>query len=711
MQSKGYVGIDVFRVIAAMLIVAIHSSPLLSINETADFVFTRIIGRVGVPFFFMATGFFLLPNIIKGQQGGFKKFMIKGVKLYGIATLIYLPVLIYKGYFYEDALLFNIIKDIIFDGTFYHLWYLSAVIMGAGIVTLLLRKYKLGTVFAITFILYVIGVFGDSYYGMIENISIISWFYDLIFSFSDFTRNGIFFAPVYLLLGGMLARQGRQLSKRSSVLGLMISFTLFAVEGMILQYFDIQRHDSMYFMLLPSMFFLFQLLMLWRGKSNRHLRTISMYMYILHPLCIIFVRGIAKIIGLTWLVVHNSLVHYSAVVTASFACSILFVLLFHRKKKSTTAKDRAWIEIDLDRVDHNVKEIKRIIPRTCTFVAVVKANAYGHGDVEIARELNRIGIFTFAVATISEGIRLRKHGVKGDILILGYTHPSEISPLNRYRLIQTVIDSSYAAMLDRLGKRIRVHIKIDTGMHRLGESYDNIANIKSIYQCKNLAIEGIYTHLATSDRLHVADIDFTYQQIERFQQTITKLKRLGYKTGKIHMQGSYGVLNYPELECDYARIGIALYGVYSSAQDDTKVSVDLRSVLSIRARITTVQQITAGETVGYGRHYIAKHATKIATVAIGYADGLPRSLSCGKGDVLVHGHRAPIIGKVCMDQMTIDVTYIADVKQGDIVTIIGQDGADVIRAEDVAVNAETITNELLSRLGNRLQRVYSQRER
>ncbi|EST51787.1 amino acid racemase [Brevibacillus panacihumi W25] len=350
--------------------------------------------------------------------------------------------------------------------------------------------------------------------------------------------------------------------------------------------------------------------------------------------------------------------------------------------------------------------MQSILPSTCKFMAVVKANAYGHGDVQIAKELNRAGIFSFAVATLAEGVTLRKHGIKGDILILGYTHPKDIPSLKRYRLIQTVVDYSYAAMLEDIGEKIRVHVKVDTGMHRLGESYSHIDNLKAIFGCKHLLIEGIYTHLSAADSLRSSDVAYTRQQIGRFYDAINQISHSGYAIPRIHIQSSYGVLNYPELDCDYVRVGIALYGAYSHPQDQTKVSVDLLPVMAVKARVSAVKEIPAGDAVSYGRDYVASRPMKIAVVAIGYADGLPRNALDSQGQVLIHGHRAPIVGKICMDQLMIDVTDIPGVAQGDTVTIWGQDGTEQITAEQVAANSNTITNELVSRIGSRLERVY-----
>lgn len=367
---------------------------------------------------------------------------------------------------------------------------------------------------------------------------------------------------------------------------------------------------------------------------------------------------------------------------------------------------RAWAEIHMANLDHNVRALRDVLPHGCELMAVVKANAYGHGDVEIAGYLNRNGVASFAVAMLEEGIRLRTHGIEGDILILGYTDPQRAPELVRYRLSQTVTDYRHAKQLNASKQQISVHIKIDTGMHRLGESCNNAAEIASIFQCSNLKIQGIYTHLCVADSTQEDGIAFTKKQLSDFYSLLEQLKQRQIKLPKIHIQSSYGFLNYPELQCSYARIGIALYGVLSSPGNKTKVQPELRPVLSLKTRVVLIRQIAAGECVGYGRAFSASRSTRIAVLSIGYADGVPRSLSCGRGEVLIHGCRAPIIGRICMDQLVIDITDIHDVKRGDMATLIGKDGSEVITSEEVAAASGTITNELLSRLGERLEKVY-----
>ncbi len=712
-KREGYAGIDIFRIAAAIMIIAIHTSPLVSFSHEADFVLTRIIARVAVPFFFMCTGYFLIPGCIESRENRkrvFVKFLFKTGFLYGAAILIYLPVNIYSGYFKEKPIIVNITKDIVFDGTFYHLWYIPASIIGFVIVYTLTTRLSLKKVFTLSFILYLIGLFGDSYYGISEKFDAANSFYGTLFSYFDYTRNGLFFAPVFIVLGAIIAKSKREYSLRKNLVGFALALSALIAEALILHHYSLQRHDSMYIMLIPAMFFLFRILLIIKGESQKILRDISMLVYILHPLCIIFVRGFAKVLKLEVYLIGNSLIHFIAVTVATIVISVVLIYIKKQldtyKRQSQPERCRAWAEIDMDRLKHNVNQLKLLLPHDCQLMAVVKSNAYGHGDIEISKSLNKVGVYAFAVATLSEGIELRNNKIKGEILILGYTHPDEAPLLVRYDLTQTVVDYEYAEILDSTGLKIKVHIKIDTGMHRLGESNDALSNLDRTYNCKNLIVGGTYTHLSSADSAEPSNILFTKEQIKKFYSTLNYLKSHNRNPSKIHIQSSYGILNYPELDCDYARVGIALYGVLSKENEKTKIRAALEPVLSLKARIVLTKEIQEGESVGYGRSFIAVKRTKIAVLCIGYADGIPRSLSCGKGYVLIKGKKAPIIGNICMDQLTVDISDIPDVQQGDIATLIGDDGNEAITAEQVASLAGTITNELLSRLGNRIERVY-----
>lgn len=369
-------------------------------------------------------------------------------------------------------------------------------------------------------------------------------------------------------------------------------------------------------------------------------------------------------------------------------------------------RDRAWVEVNLNNLKYNVEEIKKHLHPGCEFMAIVKANAYGHGSIEVSKYLNKINVNNFGVATINEAIELREGGVKGDILILGYTHPDRGLDLIKYDLIQTVVDNTYAEELNALEKELRVHLKIDTGMHRLGEDYRNKGTINKMFNYKNLKIEGIFSHLYVADSQEREDVICTEEQIKNFFKVAEEVKEKFNPNIKIHLQSSYGVLNYPNLNCDYARIGIAMYGVKSNLNNNIKSNIDLKPVLSIKARVAIVKKAQKGDAVSYGRQYIAKNNMKVATVTIGYADGIPRNISNGNAFVLVNGMEAPVIGRVCMDQLMIDITNINDVEEGDIVTLVGVDKEKYVSAEEISEAAGTITNEFLSRLSKRLQYYY-----
>lgn len=706
-KHETYSGIDYFRMIAALLIVAIHTSPLASFSATGDFIFTRIIARVAVPFFFVTSGFFLISRYSYNADK-LRKFIKKTALIYAAAIVIYIPINIYNGYFSEDNLLPKIIKDIVFDGTLYHLWYLPAAIIGAVIAWYLVKQWAYRKAFAVTLVLYIVGLFGDSYYGIAENIPSLNSFYHLIFQVSDYTRNGIFFAPIFFVLGGYIADNKDRLSFKKSIIGFATCFSLMFAEALTLHRFELQRHDSMYVFLLPSICFLFYFLMHFKGKNRAQLRTISLIIYIIHPFVIVLIRLFAKITHLQNALVENSLIHYLLVciISAGLGLALTAIWNIYKPKKHNTDKDRAYLEIDLKNLEHNVKVLKNAMPPHCELMAVAKAECYGHGMYGTTVYLNQIGVSAFAVATIDEGIRLRKYGISGEILILGYTSPMRAKELCKYKLTQTLIDYEYSLLLDEQGYKVTAHIKVDTGMHRLGFDADDTKEIVTAFSLENIEITGIFTHLCSADSRAEEDVDFTHKQIGEFYNSLDNLRKGGVRIPKVHIQSSYGLLNYPEIKSDYVRAGIALYGVLSSPNDETKLKLDLRPVLSLKARVVLLRKIRKGETVGYSRAFTASRDSLIAILPIGYADGFPRNLSCGKSIVLICGQKAPIIGKICMDQLAVDVTDISNIKIGSIATLIGKDENDEIAAPTVAESSESITNELLSRMGRRLNIIY-----
>lgn len=706
-KTKSYTGIDLFRFVAAFLVIAIHTSPLIRYSEIGDFILTRIIARVAVPFFFMTSGFFLITRYTYDSKK-LIAFVKKSAILYGVAIAIYIPFNIYNGYFAMDNLYQNILKDIIFNGTLYHLWYLPASIIGAILAWFLVKRFDYKKAFIITAVLYIIGLFGDSYYGFINDLPYLKNLYSIIFEVTDYTRNGIFFAPIFFVLGGIIANSSIRISLKNCLFGFAISFMLMFGEALLLHKNLIQRHDSMYLMLIPSMYFLFRALTFWRGRRIFLLRTSALISYIIHPMIIVVVRILARILNMQTLLVENNFVLFLLVSVFSTVFSIITTVIFyHIKSKSNEPfsinKDRSWIEINLNHLKHNVDQLKTAMPSGCELMAVVKAGAYGHGVFEVSTYMEKVGVKAFAVATIDEGIELRSYGIWGDILILGYTNPKRAKELHKFDLIQTVIDLNHAHLLNSQEIEIKVHIKIDTGMHRLGFDSNDVTGVLNVYNAKHLSVCGIYTHLCVSDSSASKDIDYTNTQIEKFYKLLDLITQYGEKLPPIHIQSSYGLLNYPELKCDYVRAGISLYGGQYSLNDRTKLQLDLRPVLSLKSQIVLIRKINRGESVGYGRSFVATRDSLIAVLPIGYADGLPRNLSCENGEAIINGHYVPIIGRICMDQLAIDVTDIQDVSFGDIVTLIGKDGDCELSVSKIAGNLDSIANELLCRMGKRLE--------
>lgn len=376
-------------------------------------------------------------------------------------------------------------------------------------------------------------------------------------------------------------------------------------------------------------------------------------------------------------------------------------------RESPFPTGRAWIELDRDALRHNIAALSALLPKGCALMPAVKANAYGHGAVLIARELERAGVKALCVATAEEGAQLRENGIAGELLVLGYTHPRQFPLLARCGLTQTVTERSYAEALDARGERVRVHVKIDTGMHRLGEPWDKPEEIARIWNCRNLQITGVFTHLCAAGSPLPRDRAFTLAQGRAFHTCIAGLRARGCAVPKVHLLASCGLSNYPELGGDYARVGIALYGVLSSQRELDACPVELRPVLSLKARVAQVRELRQGEGAGYGLQFIPQRDARIAVLTIGYGDGLPRGLSCGTGAALINGRRAPIAGLVCMDQTLADVTDIPNVSPGDTAVLIGKSGDLELTACTLAEQTGTISNEILSRLGGRLERIYA----
>lgn len=362
---------------------------------------------------------------------------------------------------------------------------------------------------------------------------------------------------------------------------------------------------------------------------------------------------------------------------------------------------RAWLEISLQNLRDNYRALMSKLPAGCVCMAVVKADAYGHGAVKVAETLEEEGCMHFAVATLEEGIALRVAGIRGDILVLGYTMPRDAFLLKRYHLLQTVVDEPHAVALADTGYFLRTHLAVDTGMNRLGISCKDIDGIERVLRLPGLRVEGLYSHMSVADSDREEDKQFTLRQIADFMSLKEKLGEKGFFPA-YHMQSSYGLLFYPMADMAYARPGIVIYGCASNSPKE-ELGLLLKPALSLKCRIACIRTVEAGSYVSYGRTWQAGKKCRLAVIAIGYADGLPRNLS--HGYALVKGKRAPIVGRICMDQTILDVTGI-DVQEGDIATLIGRDGEEEIQAVSLAERAGSITNELLSRLGGRLTKIY-----
>ncbi|MBO5041150.1 MAG: serine racemase VanT catalytic subunit [Clostridia bacterium] len=372
-----------------------------------------------------------------------------------------------------------------------------------------------------------------------------------------------------------------------------------------------------------------------------------------------------------------------------------------RRKAAISKAQRSWIELDFAALRNNVSELRRIMHSGCRILAIVKDEGYGHGAYQITKELQKLGVDAYGVATVDEAIAIRKFGIKGMILVLGYTDPIRAKDLKKYNITQTVFDVDYAKELNSQGKKIKVHIAIDSGMHRIGIDVKDFDAVASVYTLKNLSVDGVFSHLCVSDSKKEDDIEYTKSQINSFNELISALEANGLPVKTQHIQASYGLINYPEIKSDYARMGISLYGADSEYGYEKEIDISLSPVMSIRTKIIQLRTYQPGESIGYGRTFITERESRIAVLPIGYGDGIPRCLS-GKANVLVCGKRAPMVGRICMDQLMIDVTDIPEASVGAIATVIGRDGDEIITAEEVAYQAGTITNEIFSRLGRRL---------
>lgn len=374
---------------------------------------------------------------------------------------------------------------------------------------------------------------------------------------------------------------------------------------------------------------------------------------------------------------------------------------------------RTWAEVDLDALAHNYKEIRAAVRPQTKICCVVKADAYGHGAPRIAREMQKMGADWFAVSNLEEALQLRNCGVDRPILILGYTPPEYAEKLSRMEIAQAVLSLDYGKKLSyyaqQAGVKVRAHIKVDTGMSRIGFLYQDLDRdrasldeIEQVCRLPGLDAEGIFTHFAVSDEGDSGE-GYTLRQYGCFKEALEDLQTRGIHFRLRHCANSGAVMDYPELQLDMVRPGVILYGLSPSGK--MRRPLDLHPVMELKTVISQLKTVPAGTKVSYGCEFVTEKETVLATVPIGYADGYPRSLH-NRADMLVDGRRARVVGRVCMDQLMLDVTGIPGAREGMTATVFGRDGQGVIPVDELARLNGTIHYEMVCLVGKRVPRIY-----
>ena len=375
---------------------------------------------------------------------------------------------------------------------------------------------------------------------------------------------------------------------------------------------------------------------------------------------------------------------------------------------------RTWAEVSLDNIAYNTQQIMSELRPGCQLLGVVKADAYGHGDKYVAECLRKQGVKWFGVSNLAEAVALRKYGITEDILIFGITPVEYVGILAFSHITQAVFSPEYAQQLSKAAQEkgvcVKIHIKADTGMGRIGfstldgieEAAEQVAQATAL---PGLVSEGIFTHFSVSDEDKAESVEYTAAQYERFMGLIGALEEKGITFKLRHCCNSGAFLSHPEWQLDMVRPGVLVYGLYPSEDCAVKRKIDLRPAMALRSMVSMVKKISADRSVSYGRNYRTEEERMIATIPIGYADGYTRRLS-NKARVLIHGQFAPQVGNVCMDQMMVDVTDIPNVQEGDIVTLFGGQEEAMLPVEELAQLTGTINYEVVSVVGRRVPRVY-----
>lgn len=369
--------------------------------------------------------------------------------------------------------------------------------------------------------------------------------------------------------------------------------------------------------------------------------------------------------------------------------------------------NRVYLKIDLDKICNNINEVIKKVGSDTKVLAVVKGDAYGHGAIEVTKALSEIGTYGFAVATVGEALALRRAGITKPILILDFVFPNQFETIIRNDIMLTIFQYGIAKELneaaEEMGTTAHIHIKVDTGMGRIGYIPDNksVDEICRIAQLPNIEIDGIFTHFACADMIDKTSMN---KQYEKFKAFVEKLEARGIDIPIKHVCNSAAIIDKDDNFLNLVRSGIVTYGLYPS-EDVDKEKLHVEPAMELHSVVINIKTIHEGDTVSYGSTYVATKPTVIATIPVGYADGYPRLLS-GKGSVLIHGKRAKIVGRVCMDQFMVDVTDIPDVSIGDNVTLIGKDGDDCITCEEIGDISGRFNYEFLCCITRRVPRVY-----
>ena len=366
-----------------------------------------------------------------------------------------------------------------------------------------------------------------------------------------------------------------------------------------------------------------------------------------------------------------------------------------------------WLEINLDNLVSNINGIKSIVDKDTMIMAVIKANGYGHGSVELAKMYKELGVERIATSIVTEAVELRKAGIKGPIHLLSYTPKEQLDLVVDYDIIQGIYNYNDAVELSKAaadkGKVVQIHLKIDSGMGRIGflPNDDSIYEIVRISKLPNIEIEGAFTHFAKADE---TDKSFTRTQYDRYQWVIGRLENEGINIKVKHVSNSAAIIDLPEYNLDMVRPGIILYGYYPS-EEVNKDRISLKPAMTLKGKISNIKKVSKDTGISYGHIYHTSKDSVIATIPIGYADGYSRMLS-GKGFVYIKGKRVPIVGRICMDQLMIDVTDIDDIQIGDEAVLFGVGNDDYPKVEEIAALLGTINYELICMMGRRIPRIY-----